>query len=167
MNNIFDDTILAEVLNFDGVFADIVEQKYHLINAKNYGQMSQLEKILYTLYVLRMKEQEILGESIAKIPYPKDPDGLDNFFAVLQNKAQTANKEDIALYNLLGEEAKFFFGLLGQMVRRRIHEITPDMSTYFVSGYQIVSGHDPLRTFSFVTTMGTDSLFTPSDDTVN
>lgn len=135
--DIFKGTILEEVLNFNGQIQPILYQDRDLKNEKNYGSMSQLEKILYSMYVLKTNEQIRLAEKIVGKKFPNSRDSVYEFNMAL---TQIAQKSEITTLNQLDRESNFLFGMSTQMVKLRIPEITKEMRLYFIENYEIIAG---------------------------
>ncbi len=142
MTSIFDDTLLAQVLNFNGelipVSVDVPRKP--LIKEDEFGELSTLEQVIYTLYRLKMKEREELIAEVAEVSSADLKEDWQFYAQVFQEKAQPAERE---LVSTLFSQAKFFENLLWALVKLRIPGLVNGKTTVYLNpGYKIIAGVD-------------------------
>ena len=135
-NNIFDETILSEVMNFKGEIIPIPVQE-KLLGEKEVGNMTNLERVLNTLYVLKIKEGE---EWISKFC------GLDlsmlieanaeEYFKLVNEKATEA---DLRKMCKITEDGEFFREFMWLLIHNRIPEYN-DLTFSLRPDFKIVVG---------------------------
>lgn len=139
--SIFDGTILAKVLNFNGKIEFVIPHVFDhkLFNQRDIGVMNDLEKILYTLVVLKDREAKsvilnLFGESWIKMSR-KQYEHAGYALLHLEENALCLQK-----YNTLSTEADCLNGIMWNLIRSRFPEITEPWLG-LRHDYKIVAGY--------------------------
>lgn len=139
--SIFDGTILAKVLNFNGklkfVIPHVSDRK--LFDQRDIGGMNDLEKILYTLVVLKDREVKsiilnLFGESWIKMSR-KQYEHAGYELLHLEENALCLQK-----YNTLSTEADCLNRVMWELIKSRFPEITEPWLG-LRHDYKIVAGY--------------------------
>jgi hypothetical protein len=124
--NIFDGTFLSAVANFNGDFIPIPESEGKLFNEKEVGEMTRVEKIVNTLYRIKIAEgqeltNKLCGVDLSTVSEEERDKHLDSL-------AEKVGSEELSQLRKINKEAKNFRELLWMLIRERIITDEPTLS---------------------------------------
>lgn len=135
--NIFSNTLLDEVMNFKGEILPIPERKETLPGEKEVGDMTDLEKVLNTMNMLKVKEgQKIFSDITGVAANDLKEEDQERYFSLLVEKA---TPENIKQMDKVREEAEFYQTLMWKLIRVRTGLTDRSVKLHLGSGFKIFS----------------------------
>ncbi len=141
LTTIFDGTFLAEILNFNGNFAEVAPTDDELMGEEEVGEMNDLEKAIFTVSQKKKEESDGLAESICgkKLEEMNDDGELDFYTELIRRKS---TPEQLRKFLSLRAEYTCISKIMWVLIRNRI-PLTKEGSTASLRpGWKIVNGMD-------------------------
>jgi len=137
--NIFSNTILDEISNFEGELVPIVlSRNQFLLFEREIDEMKDVEKTIFSLWARKHQEKfellcKITGKDLGRMDYGD----LEEIVIGFVTETDFINKKKL---DSLQREVNLLYSLLWDLIRLRFgEEITLDLRP----GYKIVTGVDP------------------------